>query len=638
MQKKMSKSLLKLKIEKIAKNLLNKNLIQTNDIDTNKEMITNQLSSDESTIKDSLSEFEEITKNVNNINNQNFKIKNNYFSSKNSNNLNTNNNRHHSSLCTKMTSLTENNSGPGTLDYNSNFDTNKVNINIKNKNINEQRKIPSNELIIKNIIDNNVNNINIEILNNLTNIYKNLIELFNFNMNQYYKNNNKDEDTNNKLKKEMNHIDTQIKILSYKYINFIFSDDMEMLAKLFYSNIEINKYFISQIYLFISFIYLYEESIISNSYLLISCKSIAFYSLLNMENILNIINLPLLLQNEKLLNNLKSINKIIFSILKIINPKVPSNSQIIDFISQNKSKQNITDNTNNHESKYSGLLKLIFLLKENDNLNEKLFKIEMLKLSFIEENVEKDNYSINNNTNNVLKSNLNINNNINNSSDSYDIINQNNNKNIILTKKNKSLLLPPMDTKKYKLSIAIELDETLVHYCEDGDNYYAKVRFGSENFLKNISAYFEIIVVSTSGKEYSNIIIDNINKDDKCYVEQRIYIEDFVDGQNLSNINRDIKKLIFVCHDYNFFDAPKENIILLKEFKGEEEDREIIKLYNELKLLIDNNNITGDEFDIRNLIPKIMQRISLNIDYIDYLEEEEEDENDNEKKEENIKN
>ena len=75
---------------------------------------------------------------------------------------------------------------------------------------------------------------------------------------------------------------------------------------------------------------------------------------------------------------------------------------------------------------------------------------------------------------------------------------------------------------------------------------------------------------------------------------------------------------------------------MLKEFLGEEEDREIIKLYNEIKLLINNeDNKSEKEIDIRKLIPKIMERINLNIDYIDFLEEEKEEEEEYEK-EENI--
>ena len=589
----MSKNFLKLKIESIAKKLLNKNKNQIINNDLKNDISINQLSSDESTIKDSLSEFEDLSKTLNSLKTRNYRNKkvNNYFL-KNSKQSNFTQSHQHSSLCTKMTSLTENNSGTGTLDYIS-------------KNLVDKNHKKSNELLIKNIIDNNVNNINLDVLNNLINIYNNLLELFNFN-----KNCDKNEKNLNLIAESKN-INNQIKILSYKFIDFIFSNDMELLIKLFYNTIEIHKYFISQIYFFISLIYS-EENILTNSYLLISYKSIVFYSLLNLEKIINIVNLPLLLHNDKILSSIKSINKIILSILKIINPKVPSNSQIMDFISPVKLNQTNNNTTTTNRIKSSGVLKLINLLKVNSNLNEKLFKIEMQKLSNIENNTIKDNKSSNNDSKNNIEK-----------EQKKELINNTINSEII-----NNPILPPMDENKYKYTIALELDETLVHYCEEGENYYAKVRFGSENFLKNISNCFEIIVVSTSGKEYSDIIIDNINKDDKCYVEHRLYTENFKKGLDLSNLNRDVKRLVFICHEYNFLKAPKENIILLKEFKGEEDDREIIKLYNELKLL-NNDNKLEKNFDIRDLIPTIMQRISLNNDYIDYLEEEGEDEYDN---------
>ena len=99
--------------------------------------------------------------------------------------------------------------------------------------------------------------------------------------------------------------------------------------------------------------------------------------------------------------------------------------------------------------------------------------------------------------------------------------------------------------------------------------------------------------------------------------------------------NRDLKKIIFVCHDYNFLNAPKDNIILLKEFNGEEDDREILKLYNEIKFLMNDDN--NNNFDIREFVPKIMEKIRLNNDYSEQLEEEGEDEYDNEERIENYK-
>ena len=560
----MKKNLLKLKIETIAQKLFNTN--QSYNDDLKEETNINQLSSDESTIKDSLSEFEEISRSINNSNHKNQRNKNNNFIT-NQKNKSIQNNRH-SSLCTKMTSLTEHNTINGTFEYNNN-ESNKKNF-IKNTN-DENNKIRNNnkaknELFNKNEIA-KINKVNIYKINNLKNIYLDLLELFNIQL-------KKDE----KSKELFMELSVNIKMLSYKYINFVFSEDMELLINIFSNITEIHKYLIIEIYFFLSVIYLFDENTLSNNYLMISYKTTIFYSILNFQNILSILNTSFSSVNESLISKIKSINKILLPTLKLINPKVPSNNQIKEFISPN----NIINSNNN-----LGILKLVSSLKENSNLISKLKELKKLDEKITEEkNIKRE----------------------------------------IKLQKEMIPLLPLINKKKYKFSIAIELDETLVHYCEEGDNYYAKVRFGTENFLKNISNFFEIIVVSTSGKEYSNIIIDNLNKDNKCYVEHRLFIEDFTEKQDLTNINRDLRKIIFVCHDYDFINAPKENIILLKEFLGEEEDREIVKLYSELKQLInDYDTINKNNFDIRNEIPKIMERIYLNFGNLDLLDDTEDE-------------
>ena len=560
----MKKNLLKLKIESIAQKLFNTNQSYNNDL--KEETNINQLSSDESTIKDSLSEFEELSKSINNSSHKNQRNKNNNFTKTQKNKCIQNN--RHSSLCTKMTSLTEHNTINGTLEYNNN-ESNKQS-SIKNKN-DENVKTKNNNKTTRELFDKNeiakINKVNIYKINNLKDIHLDLLELFNIQLKK-----------NEKSKELYKELSNDIELLSYKYINFVFSEDMELLINIFSNITEIHKYLIIEIYFFISVIYLFDENTLSNNYLMISYKTAIFYSILNFQNILNILNTSFSLVNDALINKIKSINKILLPTLKLINPNVPSNNQIKEFISQN----NIINSNNN-----LGIIKLVSSLKENANLISKLNELKKLDDKTTEEK---------------------------------DI------KREIKFEKQINPLLPLMNKKKFKFSIAIELDETLVHYCEEGDNYYAKVRFGTENFLKNISNFFEIIVVSTSGKEYSNIIIDNLNKENKCYVEHRLFIEDFSEKQDLTNINRDLRKIIFVCHNYDFINAPKENIILLKEFLGEEEDREIVKLYSELKQFInDYDSIDEDNFDIRNEIPKIMERIYLNFGNLDLLDDEQDE-------------
>lgn len=562
----MKKNLLKLKIENIAQNLFNNNQNYNNDL--KEETNINQLSSDESTIKDSLSEFEEISKSIHHFNHKNNRNKSNQFF-KYSKHASIQSDKNQSSLCTKMTSLTEYNSINGTFENNTNSDMYKQNY-IKNKSIPniEHRScqdLKENEEIAK------INKVNIYKINNLKNIYLDLLELF-----------NSSKILEQKSEKQNKEIIDEIKLLSFKYISLLFSEDMELLINMFNNFTEIHKYFVIEIYFFITIIYLFDEKILSNNYLLISYKSSIFYSVLNFDNIMSILNTSFSSIDDKLINNIKSINKILLPMLKIININIPSNSQIKEFISPLNHKNN-----NTNMSHMSGIFKLISSLKKNENL-----RTQLNNLSELEQKLK---------AKKILKKQL-----------------EEQEKEIIP-------MLPIMDTKKFKFSLAIELDETLVHYCEEGDSYYAKVRFGSENFLKNISKFFEIIVVSTSGKEYSNIIIDNLNKDDKCYVEHRIFIEDFTEKQDLSKINRDLNKMVFVCHDYDFINAPKENIILLREFLGEEEDREIVKLYHELKQFISNyDSIKNDNFDIRDIIPQIMERINFNYINQENLDEEEE--------------
>ena len=118
--------------------------------------------------------------------------------------------------------------------------------------------------------------------------------------------------------------------------------------------------------------------------------------------------------------------------------------------------------------------------------------------------------------------------------------------------------------------------------------------------------FCEIIIVSTSSKEYTDIILDNLNKDKK-YIDNAIY-KDLCDSNNtlidFSKINRDSEKCIFICHNKNeFFNPPERNVIELKEFNGDEDDKEIVILKEELiKLNCDIDDIRNRISDIKDII------------------------------------
>ena len=461
--------------------------------------------------------------------------------------------------------------------------------------------------IIENTSESITGSINNEILNQTNLIYDELKKLF-LNIQKINISNNIVDKDNNKKD-----IYFKCKVLAYDYFQFLFGEEICKIITLFNYCLDIGKFIIYQVYLFLSIIYLDENKKLDNT-IEISFKTIIIYSSQNYNNILYLIKNPQYISEPKSINEIKMKNKIIISLLKLINPNVPTNSQIKEFINQENGKKQINDtlykignfplkcleeinnnkinrmNNKNKEEKYNslGIINLIILLKENKELKEKLNQIKNKVLNIYD---QKNNNNITSNIPNNIPNQIN---NINSTTSS--LLNANANK----------LLLPKLDqNKNYKLFLIFELDETLVHFWEEKDNSYVKVRIGVEDFFDKIFDFCEITIVSTSSKEYTDIIVDNINKK-KCYIQNRIYKELFDEDENfdLSLINRDKKKCIFICHEEEFFNAPKSNILQLTEFNGEENDREIIFLFKEIMKLKDI-----DVPDIRKILPEIINNV-----------------------------
>lgn len=321
----------------------------------------------------------------------------------------------------------------------------------------------------------------------------------------------------------------QSKILSFHYVKILLSENMENITKIFYNSIEINKFLLYQIYLFISIIYLDEEKL--NEYLLLSYKTILLYSFQNFENIYKILtDFSQFYENKKISNKISILNKIIISILKTLTKIIPSNSDIMYYISPVKDIEININEDNMIDQRISGINNLLKLLKENKDLNQKLIDIEMKEIQLMESNYNNDNGIKGNNY--IPEDNKNGENITGDSEAEYE--DESNTENIKTV-----LILPDMDITKFKYTVLFQLDETLVHYCEENDNYFVKVRFGAENLIEYIHNFCEVIIVSTSGIEYSDIIANNLSKN-RGLISHRIYTEEY-ENVDLSEINRDKK-------------------------------------------------------------------------------------------------
>ena len=454
---------------------------------------------------------------------------------------------------------------------NNNLNNNLINIEINDENLYIIDFLSSEDLI------------NTEIVN--INEYKKILQIYKYLMNNFYFNlNHKNENKNNNS--------DIIKLLSKEFLDFIFNGNLTIILPFFKYSIDIIKYIFYQIFIFLSILYFDDLKDINESYEM-SFKSIFLYSQQNFQLILDIISNPTFYNNQevKISKSFLGRNKIIYSILKTFEPK--NNNSYNNNIFNNSDKNNdnifiykytykLIEEIENSSKKirtkeirnniYNKLDKYIINLKSNINLQNKiksLEKINSINIESILNNVSEEEEKEKNNQNNSQK---------------------------ILSLKEPMTLTGEL---KYKYTLFIELDETLVHYYEEGENYFVKVRQGTEELLKSLHEFCEIIIVSTSSKEYTDIILENLNKEKK-YINKAIYKE-LCDNDNIEidfrKINRDIIKTIFICHNgKDFFNAPENNIIELKEFNGEEDDKEIIYLHEELIKLKENIS------DVRDII------------------------------------
>ena len=182
---------------------------------------------------------------------------------------------------------------------------------------------------------------------------------------------------------------------------------------------------------------------------------------------------------------------------------------------------------------------------------------------------------------------------------------------IILEKhKIKIPFLPPMDTNKYKYTLVLDLDETLVHYIEEKDRHYVQVRPFAEYFISEMGKYFELVIFTSAEEEYANIVLEEIDK--YKVITHKLYRRhvEYNDGlclKDLDKIGRDIKRVCIIDNDKNNFKLHVENGIEIKEFLGEQDDNELDLLGDLLMSIIESNadDIRPIIKDIKNKMNKI---------------------------------
>ena len=245
-----------------------------------------------------------------------------------------------------------------------------------------------------------------------------------------------------------------------------------------------------------------------------------------------------------------------------------------------------------------------------------------LRNNFYINNQTINNYNnININTLNNINDINNINKNIgmNNTMNNKFISNNNNNNNLIEFRKNKISIpfLKTPSTKKYTL--VLDLTDTLINvqYLDNNQTLIPNLRPGLFSFLNAIKPIYELVSFTTETKEYSDMILNEIEKNKKYFdynlntEHLTLYGNKFV--KDITKLGRDIKKVIIVDDDPDNFRLNPENGIQISPYLGDstKDDTTLFEL-KRLLILFQRTGVDDIRKAIKSYEKDIKDKISLN--------------------------
>ena len=165
--------------------------------------------------------------------------------------------------------------------------------------------------------------------------------------------------------------------------------------------------------------------------------------------------------------------------------------------------------------------------------------------------------------------------------------------------------LPPLDTNRYKYSLILDLDETLVHYIEEENKAYVQVRPYADFFLNEMAKYFELIIFTAAAEDYADIVLNELDKNK--VINYKLYRKhtDQMNGifvKDLRKIGRDLDKILIVDNNKDNFSLQPENGLHICSFVGDQDDDELYNLSEDLMKII-----RSDKNDIRPVIKEIQE-------------------------------
>ncbi len=169
--------------------------------------------------------------------------------------------------------------------------------------------------------------------------------------------------------------------------------------------------------------------------------------------------------------------------------------------------------------------------------------------------------------------------------------------------------LPPIDSK-YKYTLVLDMDETLIHFFFTHINGMFFVRPFCFDFLNELNDLYEIITFTAGTKEYADMILNQLDINNNIFkyrlYRQHITILEFNIFKDLSKIGRDLSKTIIIDNLRENFKMHPNNGIFIKTWTSDINDIQFRDLKKILKDIVQYN-----VNDVREIILKMNDEIKI---------------------------
>lgn len=187
--------------------------------------------------------------------------------------------------------------------------------------------------------------------------------------------------------------------------------------------------------------------------------------------------------------------------------------------------------------------------------------------------------------------------------------------------------LPPKESNAPRISLVLDLDETLVH-CSiepvpkadltfpvnfNGVEYtvYVRKRPYFEHFLRSVCDKFEVTIFTASQQVYAKKLLDILDPEGK-YIKYRLYRDSClpVEGnylKDLTVLGRDLAHTVLVDNSPHAFGYQVENGIPIESWFDDDNDTELLKLLPFLNRLQKHQDVRGvirNQFKLHDLIKR----------------------------------